>query len=265
MVRCIRDTLHAWGYLEVQVPVRVTSPAMEQHLHGLAVGDHWLHTSPEFALKRVLAGGLPRIYFMGPCFRDEESGPLHTREFTMLEWYRAGAGYREIMVELESLLKAVSQVLNLPPPQLMHTTWLEAFQRHVGQAPPSDVDDATQLWVEQVEPKLTEPTLVRDYPASMAALATIRGDICERFELYWKGVEIANAYTELTHPGEALDRWTRENEARTRVNRSPHPIDDRVIEAIARHPRAGGIALGVDRLALVLLGLCDIRETRLEP
>lgn len=257
--------MHAWGYLEMQVPVRVRSPGMERHLHGMAAGDHWLHTSPEFSLKRVLAAGLPRIYFLGPCFRDEESGPLHTTEFTMLEWYRAGAGYREIMAELEALLTAACQALALSTPEFVHTTWHDAFQRHVGQPAPKDTDEALRLWVERVEPALIEPTLVRDYPADMAALSSVRGEICERFELYWKGVELANAYSELTDPKEAEKRWTKENEAREEANRAPHPVDARVIDAIGRHPQSGGIALGVDRLALVLLGLSDIRETRLDP
>ena len=238
---------------------------MEQFLHAIPAGDHWLHTSPEFALKRVLAAGLPRIYFMGPCFRDEEDGPLHTSEFTMLEWYRAGAGYREIIDEVAHLLLVLCQSVGLPAPTLVHTTWKEAFETHVGRAAPADISEALRLWVEQVEPQLQDPTIVRDYPAELAALAQIRGPVCERFELYWKGVELANAYTEITDAQEAQDRWNAENEARVAAGRAPHPVDSRVLEAIARHSRAGGIAMGVDRLILVLLGLDDIRETRLEP
>ncbi len=238
---------------------------MEQFLHAIPAGDHWLHTSPEFALKRVLAAGLPRIYFMGSCFRDEEGGPLHTSEFTMLEWYRAGAGYREIMQEVGVLLHAVSSSVGLPAPTLVHTTWKEAFEKHVGHPAPPDLSEALRLWVERVEPSLLSPTIVRDYPSELAALATIRGTVCERFELYWKGVELANAYTEITDAQEAQERWRAENKAREEAGRSPHPVDPRVLAAIGRHSRAGGIALGVDRLILVLLGLKDIREIRLEP
>jgi len=262
--RVLREILHNWGYLEVQVPCLVRSPAMEEHLHGVSVADAWLHTSPEFALKRVLAAGLPRIYALTPCFREEEASPLHAREFTMLEWYRAGAGYWEIMDETEALLVGLAQATGIGLPTVQRLSWHDAFETYVGTAAPTDPEEANRLWVEKVEGRFLGPTFVYDYPACMAAFATIRGRVAERFELYWQGIELANAFTELLDPVELRERWNQVNRARVEAHREPHPLDERVIDAVSRHPRAGGIAIGWDRLLMLLLDAPDIHALRLD-
>jgi lysyl-tRNA synthetase class 2 len=239
----------------------VSSPAFEEHLHAVAVGEQWLHTSPEFALKRVLAAGLPRIYSLGPCFREEEVGPLHTREFTMLEWYRAGVGYREIMDEVESLLRHLAQIAGLGIPPVERVRWHEAFHLHAGEVPDTDVE-ALRLWVEKVETRFLGPTIVYDYPASMAAFARVRGEVAERFELYWQGVEIANAFTELLDPQELRQRWNHSNEGRVAAGRTAYPVDEGLLKAVAQHPRAGGIAVGWDRLVMLLLEAPDIQSVQ---
>jgi lysyl-tRNA synthetase class 2 len=262
ITRAIRGWLWERGFLEVEAPTLVQSPALEEHLEALQVGDRWLHTSPEFALKRVLAAGLPRVFSLGPCYRGEEYGPLHTTEFTMLEWYRVGCGYRGIMEDLEGILGAAAAAAGVEAPALEHMTVAEAYLRYAGGPPDPDPVEAMRAWINDVEPRLEAPVIVRDYPADQAAFAAVRGAVAERFELYWGGVELANAFTELLDPEELRARWAANNRARERAGRAPHPVDERLVEAVGRHPTCGGIALGVDRLVLVLLGLGDIREAR---
>jgi elongation factor P--(R)-beta-lysine ligase len=255
--------MHLNGYLEIEVPVLVKSPALEEHLHPVRAGNGYLHTSPEFAMKRVLAMGLPRIFSITPCFRDEEVGCHHGQEFTMLEWYRAGAGYREVMEECLGLLQDVAATVGVDIGETQTLTWAQAYVRYTGSEAPADEIEAMRVWVNDIEPKLQAPTFIIDYPANQAAFATVRGDIAERFELYWRGVELANAFTELLDPVELRERWSASGVARAEAGREPHPIDERVISAVSRHPRAGGIALGVDRLVMLLSGARSIHEVRL--
>lgn len=254
IVRRLREWFWEHGFVEVEAPTLVQSPALEEHLEAFAVGARFLHTSPEFALKRVLAEGLPRIFSIGPCYRAEEWGPLHGSEFTMLEWYRTGCGYEGIADDLVALMSA----LGAPAPR--RTTVAELFERVGGR--PSDPVEAQRLWVSDIERSLLEPTLVFDYPADEAAFSELRGDVAERFELFWKGIELANAFTELRDPSELRGRWEASNAARSEDGRAPYPVDERLLDAVARHPRAGGIAVGVDRLVMALLDIDDIDQVR---
>jgi len=251
------------GYLEIEVPILVQSAGLEEHLHPIKASSGYLHTSPEFALKRVLAMGLPKIYSIVPCFRDEELGCHHGQEFTMLEWYRAGVGYREIMVEVADLLYRLCSVVGVDTEPVEKLTWADAYKKHTNSLAPLDEIEAMRVWVNDIEPKLQAPTIITDYPSEQAAFSVVRGDIAERFELYWRGVELANAFTELLDPVELRARWEKSGESRRLAGREPHPIDERVIDAVAKHPRAGGIALGVDRLVMLLLGASSIHEVRL--
>ncbi|MED5373526.1 MAG: amino acid--tRNA ligase-related protein [Myxococcota bacterium] len=265
ILRAIRDWMHDRGFLEVQVPVAVRSGALEATLEPLALGDLQLHTSPEFALKRALASGLGRIYWMGPCFRGEEHGPHHSMEFTMLEWYRIGCGYRGIAEDTVSLVQACAAAVGVSLPPVERLSFAEALARHAREPVPEDPMERLRIWVNDVETRLESPTLVMDYPASDAAFSALRGDVAERFELYWQGVELANAFTELLDPTELSARQLESGNAREAEGRSPHPIDPRLNEAVGRHPRAGGIALGVDRLVMLLLGLTSIHDARIQP
>lgn len=267
IVHAMRQWFHAHGFVEIQAPTLVRSPALEEHLEALSVrdGDHeqgFLHTSPEFALKRVLAAGLPRIYAITPCFRGQEWGPTHTTEFTMLEWYRAGTDHRGIQLDTQALVHAAASSVGVDVPPFQELTQ-DAALRRFGQGPvPNDPGERMRMWVNDVEPRLTQPTFITGYPAADAAFSEIRGDRAERFELYWQGVELANAFTELRDPTELVARWTTSNAARVAEGKPPYPIDPRVVDAVARHPRAGGIALGVDRLVALLLGAIDLRQVQ---
>lgn len=256
ILRAMRDWFHLHGYLEVHTPALVPSPALEEHLEPVRVGAQFLHTSPEFAMKRVLAAGLCRVYQMAPCFREEELGVHHSREFTLLEWYRAGAGTAELMDEVEDLIGAAAEAVGQPRP---------AFTRRAVAELLDDTGDEAawfHTWVDRVEPGLTAPTIVHGYPAWQAALATLRGGVADRFEVYLGGVELANAFCEETDADVLADRWARSGEARAAAGRAPHPIDHALLAATPRMPRCAGIALGVDRLVMVLTGARHISEVQ---
>lgn len=264
ILAALRGWMHQNGFMEVQVPIAVQSGALEEYLEPLALGELQLHTSPEFALKRVLSIGLGRIYWMGPCFRGEELGPHHSTEFTMLEWYRVGCGYQGIADDLISLLQSITSALGQSLPSVERLTWQQAMERHARVQIPNDPEEQMRVWVNDVEPRLQSPTLVMDYPARDAAFSTIRGQVAERFEFYWRGVELANAFTELLDPEELRSRWAASAATRRELGRDPHPEDERLAQAVGRHPYAGGIALGVDRLVMLLLGTQDIHQTRIQ-
>lgn len=267
VVRGLREWLHAHGYVEVEAPCLVRSPAMEPHLEALPAGARWLHTSPEFALKRVLSGELPRVFSLGPCFRADEHGDHHGTEFTLLEWYRSGDGYLGVLDDLEGLVAAAAAAVGVSAPRSRRATWAELWSRLVpdpGHARYQDEVEVFRAWVHHVEPALTDAVVVLDYPANQAAFAEVRGQVCERFEWYWRGVELANAFTELRDGAELERRVAACNAQRTREGRSPYPLDDRLVEAVSRQPRAGGAALGVDRLVMLLLDAPTIHHVRLE-
>lgn len=281
VLEAVRGWFSAHGYLECPTPALVPSPAMEEHLHAVAAADGWLRTSPEFALKRAVAAGLHRIYEIGPCFRDREWGSWHGREFLMLEWYRAGADLPDLMDEVVGLVDAAADALAVPRPgPWRRVTVRELFLEitgvdlatagvvELGGDRDDGWDDAFfRRWVNDVEPRLTAPLLIEDWPASQAALARVRRDdewpVACRFEVFLGGVELANAFLELTDPGEQRRRFTSSNAARMAAGEAPHPVDERLIEAVGRMPRTSGIAMGLDRLVAALSGWDGIGRGRI--
>jgi lysyl-tRNA synthetase class 2 len=216
-----------------------------------------LHTSPEFAMKRILAAGLPRIYQISPCFREEEEGVHHSREFTMLEWYRVGAGTPELMDEVEDIIGAAAAAVEAPVPQ---------FER-VGVAsllsPSLPEDEWFFRWVDQVEPSLTAPTMVWGYPPWQAALARKAGSVADRFEVYLGGIELANAFAEEQSSAELRARIAHNAEIRRTSGRVPHPVDESFLAAVDHMPRCAGIALGIDRLVMALTGAHHIAQVQI--
>jgi lysyl-tRNA synthetase class 2 len=256
VLRALRQWFDAHGYLEIHTPLLVPSPALEEHLEAVKVGDRFLHTSPEFAMKRVLAAGLPRIYQIGPCFREEEAGVHHAREFTMLEWYRAGAGTAELMDEVEALIGTAAEALGQAPP-LFTRRAIDSLIKDEG-----DPDAWFHTWVDRVEPTLTAPTIVHGYPPWQAALARIRDGRADRFEVYLGGIELGNAFAELLDAQELRDRWQASSAARAKAGRPPHPVDEAFLDAVARMPRCAGIAIGIDRLIMALTGAAHIADVQ---
>lgn len=256
ILRSLRVWFDDHGYLEVHTPALVRAPAMEEHLHAVPAADGFLHTSPEFAMKRVLAAGLCRIYQITPCFRQEEVGVHHSREFTMLEWYRVGAGLPELMDEVADLISAAAQAVGAPSPAFRRVPTRDLLEDT------GDPDDWFFRWVDQVEPTLTEPTIVHDYPAWQSALARTRDGIADRFEVYLGGLELANAFHEELDPETLRTRWAAGNAGRAQAGRAPHPVDEGFLAAVGQMPRCAGIALGVDRLVMALTGAADIAEVQ---
>jgi len=254
IVHAVRCALHAAGFLEVHPPLLVDGPALEETLEPVHADGRYLHTSPEFALKRVLAAGLPRIYSIVPCFRDEEHGRHHAREFTLLELYFTNAGYLDLLPVVEDIVAAAAAAVHAPVPTFSRRTVAELF----GGAIPEDDDTYFFRWVDEIEPDLTEPTFVLDYPARHAALAEVRGEIAERVEVYLGGLELGNGFSELRDPAELRARFVRSAAHRAALGRAPHPVDEGVIDASGRMPRATGIAIGLDRLVMALTGETDI-------
>jgi len=279
MVQAIRDFFVRKGYLEVETPVLIPAPAPELHIDAVPAKRGFLQTSPELCMKRLLATGYGRIFQVCRCFRRGERGDLHLPEFTILEWYRAHAGYKDIMSECEAMIQFVAQDLGLL--QKIHyrgktidlsgrwerITVHEAFDRHAS----LPLDEAMEkgrfeaCMVEEIEPHLgsPKPTFLCDYPASMAALARLKPDdtrLAERFELYMSGVELANAFSELTDPGEQRARFQREKERREEQGKEAYPFPGKFLDALALMPDAGGIALGIDRLAMIFSDSATIDE-----
>ena len=262
----ITTALRHWfdsnGYLEVHTPTLVDHPALEEYLEPVHVGNKFLHTSPEFAMKRVLAEGLCRIYQIGPCFREEEQGVHHSQEFTMLEWYRAGAGTAEVMDEVCDLVRVAALSIHAAVPSFQRRT-VQQLRQGVGLPPTTDEAEWFHQWVDKVEPTLTKPTIVYKYPSWQAAMATIRNGYADRFEVYLDGIEIANCFAEEGDAHVLRQRFHASQSKRSSMGKAPHPIDEKLLASTPSMPRTAGIAMGVDRLVMALTGSADIAEVQI--
>ena len=240
-------------FLEVETPVRIPTPALETHIDALPSGSQFLRTSPELHMKRLLAEGAGRVFQMGPCFRRGEKGRFHNPEFTMLEWYRADAGYLDILVDAKALLGFVArEVLGRTGFEYqggrveMMPVWEcltveDAFVRWAGWNPVTafDPDRFDMDLVEKVEPCLPRdrPTVLKDYPAAAAALARLKPDnpaVAERWELYVGGLEIANAFSELTDPAEQRKRFEQCAAQRQAAGKEVYPMDEPFLAALEK-------------------------------
>jgi len=270
LLHAIRGFFHERGFIEVETPVRLKTPALELHIDAEPSGDHWLRTSPELHMKRLLAAGLERIFQLGPCFRRGERGDRHHPEYTMLEWYRANADARAILEDTESLVRHAavalgrgSRIVYQGRPIDLSAPWpripvRDAFARWAGWDPVAawDAERFDLDLVDKVEPALPRdtPVVLTEYPAPAAALARRKpGDpaVAERWELYIGGLEIANAYTELTDAAEQRARFEQCARDRRALGRDVYPIDEAFLAALPSMPPSGGIALGVDRLVML--------------
>lgn len=272
VLRALRASLDGADFLEVETPVRLAAPALETHIDAEPSGRAYLRTSPELHMKRLLAAGRERIYQIGPCFRRGERGPLHHPEYTMLEWYRTGTDYRGILEDAQRLVRTAAAACGTPRVRRGGTeidltaAWRvrpvsALFRELAGWDPALDWDpDRFDLdLVEKIEPSLRTadvPVVLTDYPAGAAALSRLKpGDPlrAERWELYLGGVEIANAYSELTDAAEQRGRFEACAAVRTAAGREVYPPDRAFLAALESGlPACGGCALGVDRLAMIL-------------
>ncbi|WP_372795827.1 EF-P lysine aminoacylase EpmA [Pontiella sp.] len=259
LMRSVRAFFYARGYTEVETPVRLETPCMELHIDAEPSGDHFLRTSPEIFHKQLLAAGHTRIFEIGKCFRSGERGPLHHPEYTMLEWYQTDADYMDILEETRDL---VSRVWNAVSNDWKILTVSDAFREFAGWDPAGNYDeDRFDIdLVDRVEPAIRAmggPVVLKDYPVEAAALSRVKPDdprLAERWELYIDGVEIANAYSELTDPVEQRARFEACAAQRQAMGKTVYPIDENFIQALEKMPASGGIALGVDRLLMLMQG-----------
>jgi len=314
----VTAALRAWfatrDFVEVETAILQVSPGNEAHLHAFAtelIGDAgqrtplYLHTSPEFAAKKLLAAGEERLFTFARVFRNRERSPLHHPEFTMLEWYRANENYDVLIDDCAALLAAAAEAVGakrfafrgreadpFAPPERLAVA--EAFARYAGIDLLAILDDrdalaiaakgqgirvaADDTWadifsgvlVERIEPKLGigRATILDEYPMSEAALARPAAHdprVAERFELYVCGVEIANAFGELTDPAEQRRRFEAEMAEKERVHGERYPLDEDFLAALAQMPPASGIALGFDRLVMLATGAQRIEQVLWTP
>jgi len=309
IVAALRAFFADRDFLEIEPSALQVSPGNETHIAGFATQFSapggvsqklYLHSSPEFDCKKLLAAGETRIYALAHVFRNGERTKLHHPEFTMLEWYRAGASYRDLIADCADVLQVAAKAAGVEefrfggksldpfaPPDALSVT--EAFQRHAGidlvrilgdrdafaaealalglRVTPDDhwSDLFSKVMSDRIEPHLGEgrATVLIDYPASEAALARKKPcdpRFAERFELYGCGVELANAFGELTDAAEQRRRFAADMDERRRIYGDAYPLDEDFLQALAFMPPASGIALGLDRLVMLATDAASIDQ-----
>ncbi|WP_338864374.1 EF-P lysine aminoacylase EpmA [Myxococcus stipitatus] len=310
----LRRFFTAEGYLEVETPLLIPTPGMEPHINAFEAGfipetgvgtarPLYLHTSPEYAMKRLLADGAGPLFQLCKVFRNGEVSETHNPEFTMLEFYRPNADYHAIMADLEGALAEAGRHATEGEPgadpafftrtpyeritvrdAVLRATGVdirvhsdgpslkraaEAIGVWTGESVSFD-DVFFHLFLERVERGLghDRPTFLIEYPASMAALSRLKpGEpaVAERVELYAKGLELANGFSELTDAVEQRTRLLEEQDLRRKLGRSVYPLDERFLDAVGRMPPSAGIAVGLDRILMLLLGVQRITDVLLFP
>lgn len=303
MMSRIRNFFDARGYVEVETPALQTSPCMEPHIQAFKTKGHYLHTSPEFAMKKLLVAGLDKIYQIAHVFRDEAPSSLHTPEFTMLEWYEKGLSYDAMMDETISLVRAAADGAKLsyrgiacePQEEWEIITVVAAVKAHadidikgkfgdlahlqteakrigVYLSPADDWENALlKIIMEKVEPNLgiKAPTILCDYPVSMAALSQPKPgnpSLAERFEVYVCGIELANAFGELTDAKTQRERFLHDVTLRKKTYGDDYPVDEEFLRAIDFGlPACSGNALGIDRLAMMISDVARIDDIQACP
>ncbi|MBY0586277.1 EF-P lysine aminoacylase GenX [bacterium] len=269
------------GFWEVDTPLLSAETVVDAHIHPVSLtidGDHrFLQTSPELAMKRLLVAGSGSIFQFAHAVRAGEAGPLHNREFLLLEWYRVGASLWELMDDVGKLVTSLMQL-----PHVGSASYRQAFLQSTGIDPlkatneeladrcqsaglsfvAKDRDDLLNfLWADQVEPTLPKEGLyfIYHYPASQAALADViqdeDGNECaERFELYARGIELANGYHECRDPRQLREWFIRQNDRRVQQNATTLPLPDYLLSALEQGlPDCSGVAVGFDRLVMISL------------
>ena len=281
--------------VEVETPILSGAGNTEPNIESfaatfsghLAAGsrERWMRTSPEHAMKRLLARGIGDCYELGRVFRNGEAGRRHNPEFTMLEWYRVGWDHRRLIAETVELVRA-ALALVAREARVVECTYRDLFRVELGIDPLSDpiellrkplanvrIDDAGLArddWLDLLLTHALQPefprdriTVVRDFPATQSALAKIRSDdppVAERFEAFLGPFELANGYHELTDAAEQRARFERDNARRRARGQRAMPIDERFLSTLAEMPACAGVALGIERLLMCLANTDDIAD-----
>ena len=279
LMRAVRDFFCSGDFLEVSTPVKIPAPAPEEYIESIPCGGDFLRTSPELAMKRMLCSGVERIFQLGPAFRAEERGRKHREEFTILEYYAAGWDYRKLagftaaMLEhaARRILGGVRLIYGGGEVDLGRHTFItvdEAFRRYAGISAFDADREGTfdELMVLNVEPCLGRdcPEFLIDYPANRASLARLRDAdrrVAERWELYIRGMELGNAFGELTDAAEQRRRFDAARKFRAEHGMLAYPEASDFLEALeGGMPESSGCAVGFDRLCMIFCGAEDIGE-----
>lgn len=271
----IRDFFYKRGVLEVETPLLCSHGITDVYIQNIATQNRFLQTSPEYCMKRLLCKGSGPIFQICKAFRDEEFGTNHNPEFSMLEWYRPGYTHHQLMDELDELVQHLLstqpatkksyrdiflEFINTDPLTCELGTLHDIIKQHDLLQNVADIDHDTALQVilgDLIEPKIgvKNPIFIYDFPASQAALAKIRPDnppVAERFELYYKGYELANGFHELTDANEQLARFQQDQKKRQALNLPTSEIDHYFIDALKQGmPPTSGVAVGLDRLLML--------------
>jgi len=289
LLQQIRDFFARRDVLEVDTPVLSRAANTDPNIDSFVIdyagpdspvsGQLYLHTSPEFAMKRLLAAGSGPIYQLCKVFRDGEAGRMHNPEFTLLEWYRPGFDHHALMDEVEELLNQLLGI-NVAFRRITYqqafidttgidplTTSVEQCRAYSIRSGPGDVTglgENLDAWLDLLMDQVVVPTLgntpvfIFDYPASQAALARLSANdsrVAERFELFISGVELANGFHELTDAGEQRQRFLSDNAQREQDDKPGYPIDENLLQALEHGlPDCAGVALGIERLLMLLTG-----------
>jgi len=301
LMALVREYFAAAGVMEVETPVLAAAPVTDVHLASLATrvagrGNFYLQTSPEYAMKRLLAAGAPDIYQIARVFRDGERGAQHNPEFTLVEWYRRGFDLDTLMRDCAQLLAKLlgagrdrsGRTRDLASPQYL--TYRDAMKEYAGVDaleaapaelrvcvtrhgidPPRAAPDDRDFWLDLLMSTVVGPRLgagrlcfLHDYPASQAALARLNPAeprVARRFEIYLAGIELANGFHELADAGEQRARFEHDLRERAQRGLPAVPIDDRLLAALQHGlPDCSGVALGFDRLVMLAAGAGRIEE-----
>ena len=282
ILRAIRTFFDTRDFIEVTTPVRIPAPAPEPHIDCPPCGTDFLRASPELQMKKLLAAGCNRIYQIGPCFREGECGSRHNPEFTMIEWYRTNATYLDILKDTQDLLTALikgsvptgnegsvpNSVGSVPignegtvPTKIV--TIKEMYEKFAGWNPFEnwDQDRFDYDMATKIEPNLPQGfVFLMDYPPAAASLSRLRGPVAERWELYYNGLELGNCFTELCDGPEQRTRFAAAKAERRTLGESDYPLDDEFLELLPLIKSAAGVAIGIDRLVMLLCGATDIHE-----
>jgi elongation factor P--(R)-beta-lysine ligase len=274
-----RTFFNEQDFLEVDTPIRSPAIAPEKEIVPIESDGWFLSTSPELYMKRLLAAGYDKIYQFSHCFRKDERGRYHNPEFTLLEWYRRGASYEQMMKDTEQLITTIAARLGIS--KTLHyfnntidlsLPWerlsvSEAFKKLAGWDPMTDLDVRRfdEDMVLKVIPNLNphRPTFLVDYPAPMASLARLKPGnprVAERVEVFISGLELVNAYSELVNQKEQETRFRKEIEQIKKEQGRIAPIPEKFLRAIANLPECAGIALGMDRLVMLFCNAASIDD-----
>jgi lysyl-tRNA synthetase class 2 len=279
VIQSVRHFFTNQGYLEVETPILCPTIIPEAHIDPVTCQGRFLQASPELCMKRLMAMGADHIFQISRCFRNNERGSRHLPELTLLEWYASGQTYQDLMETCEAMIRYVAgkitggdhlfyqgRKIQLTP-SWQRLSVSRAFEKYADKSMETAVEDGSfdEIICNDIEPRLgiDRPVFLYDYPRIHASLAKLKPgnpNLSQRFELYIAGIELANAFTELTDPTEQRKRFEKENECRVLHGSLPLPLPERFLADLKQIDDAAGIALGLDRLVMLLCDCASIDD-----